>query len=206
MFDFSYLSSYDKDNLKKIRNKTFRKDYDLGKRELDFWQKICPSVLVLQGNHDERVDRLILREPRWEGVIEVEEELDFKERGINYYRQIEPPVKLGHLHLIHGWYHNIHHARKHLDEMGGNVCYGHLHTFQTFSRRLPAYNEEIAAWCLGCLTDKQPDWVKGRPTRWSNGFAVVYLGEDGNFNLYPIRIINNQFMWENHLFVCGSVA
>ena len=202
LFDFAYIAKFNKEKLRTISGKTFRRDYDLGNREFDFWQKVNRggSFIVRQGNHDERVDRVIDKEPMLEGFIEVEDNLRFKERGIKYYRETDSPTKLGKLHVIHGWYWTVHHAKKHLHQFGGNIVYGHVHEVQTYTEYFPAFDGEVSAWCLGCLSDTQPAWHKGRPTRWAHAFGIVFIEPDGNFNLYTVRITNNQFIWDGHTF------
>ncbi len=198
--DLSYLSSFSKeDNLDNERRR-LGKDVDLANRELDFWHGITPDHTFLQGNHDERLDRMIAKMPALEWIASADKLLKFKERGVDYYPAREQPHKRGKLNMIHGWYTNRYHAMKHLDQMSGNIVYGHVHVFQTASRTLAAMSEEIAAWSLGCLCDKAPGYLKGRPSSWNHGFAVVYMDELGNFNLYPIRIIHGSFIWEGRRY------
>ena len=201
LFDFAYISSFNKDLLKTISGKTFMADYYLGNEELDFWQGITKGpVIIRQGNHDRRVDIVVDKTPMLEGMIEVERKLYYKERNIEYFKEVDNPTKLGKAYFIHGWYTNQNHAKKHLQAMAGNIIYGHTHAVQTYTIILPAYKEEISAWSIGCLTGKSPDWMKGRPSSWSNAFGIFYLKDNGNFNFYVVRIIDNQFIWNGRLW------
>lgn len=194
--DMAYIASFNKERLDTISGMTFKDDYDLGKRELDFWQSVTPKLYMIQGNHDERTERLIDAVPAFKGLIDYHIVFDFEGRGIEYRRILDEPLRIGKLTFIHGWYTNKYHAAKHLDVYSGNICYGHCHRFMTISKNLAHHNEEIQAWCIGGLCDKAPDYMKGRPTGWQNGFAIMYLQDNGDFNLYPINIINGGFVWE----------
>jgi len=200
IFDFAYISSFNKELLRTISGKTFRADYDLGNRELDYWQKISKRIIILQGNHDKRVDIVADKSPILEGLIEPEINLHYKERGIEYYRDVEQPIRIGKLYFAHGFYTNINHPKKHLQALAGNIVYGHVHKIASYTMNLLAQGEEIGAWSIGCLTSKAPAWAKGRPMNWQNGFAIVYINDDGTFNLYVVYVINNQFIWDGRLF------
>ena len=198
--DFPYLSSFSEKNELEREGRRVEKDVELGKRDLDWWQGITDEFVMLQGNHDERLDRFVEQAPAFEWLLSAEKFFGFRERGIAYYPVREQPYRRGKLNMIHGWYTNKYHAAKHLDRMSGNIVYGHVHEFQTEPKVLAAMSEEIAAWSLGCLCDKSPAYAKGRPMKWSNGFAVVYMDDLGNFKLYPIRIIHNSFIWNGERY------
>jgi len=194
--DLPYLSSFDEGKIKTLSGKAFRGDFDLAKSDLDYWQKVTKNYYLLQGNHDERVDRVIDRRPELDGFIDYESVFDFKERGIKYISVLDQPLKLGKLHFLHGWYTNKYHCNKHLEVLAGNCVYGHVHKNQSNAKRLPAMGIEIQAWSLGCLNDVQPEWLKGRPSSWQHSFGIVYMEENGNFNFYPINIVDDSFIWE----------
>ena len=193
--DLEYFSNFDEGN---VPEGDWEDDVDLVNSELDFWQSVTKEVHWLQGNHDERAERAAKKVKNYalKKTINYERRFSIQERGIKYYRITDSqPVKMGKLHFAHGWFWNKYHGYTHLDRFAGNIVYGHVHTFQVFSKFLQSRNEEIQSWSIGCLSDKQPNYVKGRPTGWQNGFAILYLRDDGNFNLYPINIIKNKFVW-----------
>lgn len=194
-FDFDYLSKFSEDDSLLREGKRLRADVELGRRDRDYWLSITDDYSVLQGNHDERLDRLIAKHPMFEYLLSADNLFQYQESGVTYAPVREQPLKRGKLNMIHGWFANKYHTAKHLDRMSGNIVYGHVHEFQTTSKTLAAMGEEIAAWSLGCLCDRSPGYLKGRPSEWQNGFAVVYMDDLGNFNLYPIRIIGNSFIW-----------
>lgn len=204
--DFDYLSKFsDNDDLLR-EGKRLQKDVDLGLRDLDEWAEITNEHIKLQGNHEARLDRLIESQPAFEWLAAPEKLFEFTARNIRYVRDGEQPHHLGKLNVIHGWYWSKYHAQRHLDALSGNVVYGHVHAFQTASKKLEAAGDEVAAWSLGCLCDKSPSYKRGRPSGWQNGFAVVYVDETGRFNLYPIRIINGAFLFEGKQHTLKEIA
>lgn len=202
LFEFEYISSFSKEKLKKLEGKRFRLDYDLGNREMDFWQKYSKEYVQIEGNHERRIVWLLDKDPRFEGLVELPENLRFKERGIKFYPMDGKVFKVGKLAFVHGYWANKYAARRHLERYKSNIVFGHTHKFSTASDALPLMETEIQAWGIGCLGDKEPDWKNGEPTGWQNGFAVIYVDEkNGRFNVYPINITKyNEFIWEGKIW------
>lgn len=194
--DLAYFSIFDANNIKVQAKGSWEADVNLFNQELDSWQKICPIFYLVQGNHDERAERQALEYPKFAESLDYPTRLHLKDRKIPFHRLVDKPLKLGKLHFIHGWYYNKYHSRTTIDAFSGNIVYGHVHAFQTTSKLLTAQSEEIQAWSIAGLCDKQPDYVKGRPTGWQHGFAVVYISDRGNFNLYPVNIVSKSFRFE----------
>ena len=206
VFEFEYLSSFSKEKLKRLEGKRFQKDYQLAQRELDFWQKVSKEVVLIEGNHDERIIRLVDRDPKLQGLIEIPEQLHLEERKIPWYPQNGKVFQKGKLAFIHGFWANKYAAERHLSKYKHNLVFGHVHKFQTFSDAMPLMETEMEAWALGCLCSKAPDWKNGEPTGWQNGFAIIYMDEKtGRFNLFPVNINKyNEFFWEGKLWTRKS--
>lgn len=186
--DLNYISTYDERRARLLEGRRFKDDFDLGNRDLDFWQKIG-KVISLEGNHDYRIQNLLDEQPRFEGLVGFEENLHLEERGIPFYRLTDSPLQLGKLLVIHGSITTKYTARRNLEKYKHNVVCGHVHRFEEASDSLPVLGESIRSWTLGCLSELQPDWRKGVPTDWCNGLAIMYLDkENGRFSLYPIYI------------------
>ena len=194
--DLSYISSFNEAFLRKLENKRYMKDVDLANRELDFWQRIADDHILLEGNHDFRVKRWIDKNPAMEGFLEYENVMKLYERQIPYVWSHEQPYKKGKLMMHHGRFCNKYSAAKHLDVYMGNIVFGHVHKFQTASKVIPNYDDEIQAWSIACLSDVEPEYAKNQPLGHQNGFAVVEMDpETGAFNLYPINIIRGSFIY-----------
>lgn len=202
--DLDYFASFNKEKVSILGDCDWEGDVDMLNAELDWWQGVTKEYIWMQGNHDERAERIAEIIPAFRQTLDYERRFRIKERGIKYGRLVDGAKKIGKLHLIHGWYTPKYHTYKHLEMLSGNVVYGHVHKFQTHSKTLLAKHEEVQAWSLGCLCDKQPEYTKGRPTGWQHGFAVVYMDDAGNFSLYPVNIINNRFIFGGKEWRTGS--
>jgi len=192
--DLNYISSFDKDKLLHLEGKRLKLDFDALRGELALLRTMTKRMLFLEGNHEERLKRAIEKQPILQGMAELETNIDFKGMGIEYYPLDKQPVKIGKLHFLHGVYTNEYHAKKHIVEYGGNVVYGHLHKFQSYYKGIPLRDDEIGGNAIGCLCDKNPDWLK-TPGHWQNGFAVIYFDEKGYFNVYPVIMIKKHFLF-----------
>lgn len=198
MLDLPYLMKSKQVNVDVQAKGNWEADVQIANKELDYWQKYSPEVQFRQGNHEFRLEAAAEEMPRMADSLDLAQRLRFKERGIRYSREVDKPIRLGKLSVTHGWYWNIHHTKKTLMEYGGSVVYFHVHKFQSFSKVLQATSYEIQAWSIGCLCDKQPAYVRGRPTGHQNGFGIVNVSDSGNFNLYPVNITKWGFLWDKH--------
>lgn len=195
-----YFSDFEEGN---ILEGDWENDVSLLNVELDFWQELVGEEFHwCEGNHDYRAVRAAKKIQN----IALKQSLDYvrrfniKERKIKFYPITEGAGKIGKLHFTHGWYWNKYHAWTHLDRFSGNLIYGHVHANQQAHKFLAAREEEVQTWSIGCLCDKSPEYVKGRPTGWQHSFAIVYVHDNGNFNLYRVNIIKNQFIWAGELW------
>lgn len=192
--DVSALSAWDSDKRRLMEGKRWLRELNIANKELDFLQTHSKEIVYLEGNHEDRVTRYLDRHPIMEGLIEIQPGLRLKERNIKWVGNMVLH-KVGKLYMTHGWYTTTYHAKKHLTVIGGNVCYGHTHRAMSDMLNMQLHKPTMA-WGLGCLCGKEPEWMRGRPANWINGFAVVYLNDKtGEFNLYPINIISNKFIW-----------
>lgn len=198
------ISSFNKSKLKLIETERIALEYEGFDREiLKVHEDICPDAerIFLYGNHEQRATWFVEQVPSVEGLVEIENVLKLKQRGY----QIIPHnhvYRIGKLRVIHGFYWNIYHARKHCDAFESNVCYGHVHNLQTFTKISPVDRKDYhMATSLPCLSTLNPDYNENKPTRFVNGFGIVETSiETGNFNLYPIVINNGIFIFGGQIF------
>jgi len=200
-FDFSYLGSYNI-LLEELReNKRLKLDFDFFNKEIDYFQKYCKEVVYLEGNHEFRLTRQIQKYPNFlRGLIDIETNLHLEDRKILWLPEVEQPYKVGKLYVIHGKRYNIHFCKATLEDYGSNICMAHAHRIQTYTKKLWATGEEIGAWGIGTLSSKNPDWQNGKPNCWQNGFAYLYVQDNGNFTLLNIHIIDNSFIFNGKLW------
>ena len=148
------------------------------------------------GNHEERVNWYIEKHPALQELIDIDRNLKLTERGYKVipYNGIH---KVGKLNVIHGYYWNVYHSRKTVDDFQGNVVYAHVHNPQMYAKTSPIDRKGYhMATSLPCLCNIKPDYKKNAPNFWVNGFGIVeHLPATGFFNLYMIIIIEGSFMW-----------
>jgi len=197
--EFNIISKYETDDFIKREGRRLRHDFELGNQILDKIDSFTKGKKVfIVGNHDARLATWIASHPQIEGLISLGYNLKLEERGY----KIIPEGKLysvGHANFGHGWYWNLHHAKKTVLEVGDNIFYGHVHDVQQFTK-FNYKQRPIIASSVGCLCDLDPEWRKGRPNRWVNGFGVLYFFKNGNFTFYNPIIIDGKFIWNGKVF------
>lgn len=201
IMDFEYISSYNEDALRKLEGKRFKLDYAYANNFLDRHQEIVrknnkkAKFTILEGNHDYRVERLIDKQPTFEGMIEVADQLKLKKRGIKWVRSWSDGElhEIGKATFVHGEYLGTHHAKKMVDSFGDNVFYGHTHDVMCFPRTTRGKDNTKVGQSLGCLCEAQ-DYMRGKSDNWQQAFGVFYFMPNGYFTYYVIRIFNNSFI------------
>lgn len=153
------------------------------------------------GNHEQRVAWYCQEHPELKGMIDIEKYLQLEERGYKVipFNEI---YNLGKLSVIHGFYWNKYHAVKTLEAFEGNVVYAHVHNPQMYAKVSPIDRKGYhTATSIGCLCNISPDYKKGAPNFWINQFGIVeWLPASGNFNLYPITIVDGSFMFNGKYY------
>ena len=129
LMDFDCISTHNINKLRLVEGRRIQRDYDHGNRFLDSWQRATPGAVwtLIEGNHDERIERYIDANPALEGSLEIEAKLDLKSRGIRWVRFWSKGeiYSIGNAHFGHGLYTNKYHAEKHAAEYGVCFFYGH---------------------------------------------------------------------------------
>ena len=153
------------------------------------------------GNHEQRIEWYSEMNPELEGFIDIIRHLQLQERGYKIV-PFNGVHKVGKLNVIHGYYWNKYHAFKTLEAFEGNVVYSHAHNPQMYAKVSPIDRKGYhTATSLPCLCNISPDYKKGTPNFWINGFGIVeHLPATGYFNLYTIIIIEGSFMWNGKYY------
>jgi hypothetical protein len=53
--------------------------------------------------------------------------------------------------------------------------------------------KKICAWMSPIVGSVSPRYLKHRANAWVNGFTLVYVRDDGTFNLYQVVMTNGEF-------------
>lgn len=200
--DFSYLSTFTKDSPLLVEGRRYQKDIDLAVEELEYWRNCCGLMEFLPGNHEERATRYIERFPMLEGKMALRDDLQLYGMGIGW-TDFNAVLSIGRLNFTHGWFYNIYHARKHLDEMGDHLFYGHVHDHQVFIKPVRAEREPHIAMSMGCLCSKNPAWLRNKPNRWVNGVALFEVAASGNFTPLFIPIFDGELSYGGYTWRAG---
>lgn len=136
-----------------------------------------PKYVYLEGNHEERYQRLIRKYPNTlKGRFKFERDAvpDKIKRRFKWipYGDYTSFFKIGDTLFTHGTIYPDAHAKKMaLAYLPAKTVYGHIHDFQAYTahsgdpRKPGRY-----AITGGCLCNKFPDYKKGHPHKWVNGF------------------------------------
>ncbi len=205
--DFDCISSHNKNNLRAVEGKRLMKDYESAAKILDRHQAIIrknnrdAEFVIIEGNHDQRIERYIDANPALEGMVEVPTALEFGRRKIKWV----PFWSKGSIHtvgkanFIHGKYGGEHHAKKHVSKYGCNIFYGHIHDVQTYSAELLGMDNTLVGQSLGCLC-LSPQWMQGSPDKWQQAFAIFEFLPDGHFTYNVVRIFKHRFIYNGKVY------
>lgn len=158
------------------------------------------DMVFLEGNHCERYRRIMEKFPdafggRFDFNKDVLQKVWPNSKWIPY-GNYKSYYKLGDCIFIHGTLYPTHHAKKYADVFAPfKVVYGHLHHYQahTIHNAMPELPAHYAI-TAGCLSHTTPEWKKGQPNCWVNGFLdftsengvttpTVHLIENGKFTI-----------------------
>lgn len=170
---------------------------------LDPLEKLLPkncSKIWIIGNHERFEHDLIERSPELEGTIDHVGRLELERRGWTIV-PLGHAYKLGKLTVIHGEtlsgignQAGMYPSRKAVELYAGNVLAGHTHAPQTFTRVSPV--EHTNKWqghIAPIAGGVNPSYLRNRPTAWLNGFVLIDVFPNGQFNLYPVIVYDGKF-------------
>lgn len=159
----------------------------------------CEKIWII-GNHERFEWDFIEENPQFEGVIDHVTRLRLIERGWTII-PLGHAYKLGKLKVIHGEtlsgignQAGMYPSRKAVELYAGNVLAGHTHAPQTFTRVSPV--EHTNKWqghIAPIAGGVNPGYLRNRPTAWLNGFVLIDVFPNGQFNLYPVIVYDGKF-------------
>lgn len=200
--DYGCISHWNTGHNRTLEMQRLKSDYIIGNVLLDEYDKRLPAGAekhFFKGNHEVWIDDLIEKTPQLEGLVEPETNLKLAERGYKIYRYNDV-VPFGKLNLTHGMYAGANPTKKHLDECKVNIMFGHTHTMEMRMSSSPARDIAFSGYNVGCLCHMMPDYMKNRASGWTHGFAVVYLYDNGYFEVNMIRILDNKFIFNGKVY------
>jgi len=169
---------------------------------LDRIQATCGRLVIVEGNHEYRLDR-------WAAATA---------EGRGAYSMLAPRIRLmkgrskctyvpygsvagryPHYQLnsrviaVHGWSYAKHATKNHLQiSQGKSVIHGHTHRADaSIVQNIWSPGKVIQARSAGCLCKPIPLYGTGRPVEWVNAFILGYLGRRSD-TLYTIPILGGR--------------
>jgi len=201
--DMEAISHWLKHKKKTLENKRMQKDYIDGNKILDEFDKVLSQSCdkrYFYGNHERFYYDLVEEMPALEGLLDPKIELKLKERGYTVYDKINHIERIGRLCFVHGMYHNQNYVKAHLDKFQTNVMHADLHSPRFRCSESPARDIALVGYCLGCMGTLSPDYMRNKPNKWSNGFAVVYFYDNGYFDVDLKRIVKGKCIFNNKFY------
>jgi len=156
----------------------------------------------IDGNHEDWTRQLIEEHPELDGMFDRTKAYDLIGRGYKII-PLGHAYEYGKLSFVHGeWLTGVGNqagafpAKKLVEITATNTLAGHTHTAQSFTRISPVSQaEKWMGWISPILGQTNPAYLRNRPTSWLNGFTIVEFQDNGNFNLYPVVVIDGVFVY-----------
>lgn len=176
----------------------YYRDVKLLREFLTKLQKAAPNaeIIFLEGNHEQRWTRISNKYPGPfpPGTFDLVRDAAPKGMKIRWipYGTYESYHKIGDMIFTHGNDYPTDHSKKYAMSYAPNkVLYGHLHDWQAFTIRTAMADNKACRYAMtaGCLTHRQPDYKKGAPNKWVNGFASFVT--DGEVTVPTAHVIEN---------------
>lgn len=156
------------------------------------------TKVFITGNHEYRINALINTDPNThEGYIELENNIDLSDWKL---LKINEAYRLGHMNFIHGDATTIWHSRKNIDTYSEQIFSFHVHTNQIFTKITPLDLLPQQGVSIGCMCNKNPEWMKNKPNAWLHQFLYFYIFEDGSFRYYTPIILNNKTIINDKIY------
>lgn len=201
--DLDVVSRFVIDKPRLIEGRSLSDDYEMANRLLD---RILSAVrkknpackaTMLEGNHEYRIERWLDRFPQLRGMLEVHSALRLEERQVGWVRADSKGevYRVRQATFIHGWYYNIFHAKKHLENFEGDIWYGHVHDSNEHTA-VGYGSRKRRGGSLGCLCSLDLDYTQGRPTKWQHGFGDFCFA-DSTYAAHRVRIDGGEFVAPN---------
>jgi hypothetical protein len=201
--DMESLSSYDKGK-RSFHGKSYKKDIDA---HLDFqerlWEPVrktkkkLPYRVVLEGNHENRIERALDLSPEMQGVIGFEDFKfsDYYNEVVRYDGGLPGIYKRDGILFAHFFPTGVsgrpiggeRPAHMLLAKNGISTIAAHSHTLDFATRRTVA-DRVLNGLVVGCYQDYINPWAGPIGKFWQAGVAILRNVEDGNYDLQWVSI------------------
>lgn len=201
--DMSSLSSYDK-HKRSFHGKSYAKDINA---HLEFqerlWEPVrrtkkkLPYRVVLEGNHENRIERALDLSPELEGTIGFQDyDFDRYYDTVVRYEGGTPGIhSQDGLLFSHFFITGVsgrpiageRPAHMLLAKVGQSCIQSHIHTFD-YATRKTVSGRTLNGLVAGCYQDYINDWAGNIGQLWKAGVCVLHNVEDGNYDFQWISL------------------
>jgi len=198
MGDFSSLdslSSYDKGK-KSFEGRRYKKDIDHAHDALEKFNKGLNGrrlrKVMLLGNHEDRIDRIIDETPELDGTISTKD-LKFKEVGWEIIAYQEP-MAIDGIHYCHNYPTGImgkpisgdNIARSLLLKNKVSSTVGHCHLFDYSMCTIPS-GRKVLGLSAGCYLHHKEEYARSTQRLWWSGLIVKRNVRQGEYDIETIE-------------------
>lgn len=201
--DMSSLSDYDKGK-RSFHGRSYKKDIDA---HLDFqdrlWypvratKKKMPYRIILEGNHEHRIERALDHSPELAGTIGFADYQfdDYYHEVIRYDGQLPGVVEVEGILFAHFFPTGIsgrplsgeRPAHMLIGKNGVSCVAFHSHTLD-FATRRTIQGRTMNGLVCGCYQDYINDWAGSVGRLWRAGVGILWNAEDGNYDFQWVSI------------------
>lgn len=182
----------------------YEDEIKLANDTLDALQMIFKNIIFIHGNHDgPRVD--LFREKfcpnGYKHIFHLDESMGLKQRGIKSI-PYNDWLDFGKIAITHGMFHGPTAHLKHYMASGGkNTLFSHIHQYK--SAPFMVRGETRSSTSTPSMATLNPEYLKNAENSWHNGYVTLYMKPNGNFNLSPHLVWNNELMLPNGKIIYG---
>jgi len=158
--------------------------------------KACKAVLI-QGNHEYRLDKFVTRNPQLKGMLDIPQAMDLKARRVEYvpYEETGRAYRIGDAAFIHGRFCNKYHPHTHIDRYRLKaIYYGHGHDAQRMTAACYEPGEAVSAASIGFTCNPRLFYRHGLPDNWEQGFGVYFFLPGGRHIFNQVLVNRGRFV------------
>ena len=198
------LSNWDRNKRMRMENKRYSLEVDVGNEALDAIfapvdkynkfmtktkrKKYRPTIVYLEGNHENRLTRYLEVDPTFDGFVSVQKDLLLKKRKIIYvpYREYFYINGIGFTHIpfneakeISG----VDITKKASLVTFDSVVFAHTHKLERSNWHKQGQKHLQQILSVGCYFQHHEDYVHGRVTRYWKGLVLLDNWKEGRFDI-----------------------
>ncbi len=212
------LSDWDKDKRKVMEGQRYAEEINTGNDALDLWLKPLseyntkakkskkrgynPRLIYIMGNHEDRLDRYLLNDPKFHGFVDLSKDLKLKSRGFEIvpYRSHIDINGIAFTHIPIGYngrpVGGKYSVFKSLELYSTSIVYGHTHSLAVANKYRHGQKHLQQGLNCGCFFEDEPEWIKGAGPEWWKGIILLDNYDYMRFDFQTISMsqLKNEYL------------